>query len=132
MESTTGYGDIEGMVAKAQKGVCCLAGCAKKAEFESGGGFLDFPPVLCEEHLADPTPTHLGEWCLLEPRHRFEQWSCCQQGYKLTICSKYNINHMTPYTNTYIPCNHTIQTIPITTMHAHALPNAYYMLHTFM
>eukprot|EP01031_Cornospumella_fuschlensis_P025725 gene25725-31064_t len=87
------------MVAKAQRGVCCLAGCEKKSECETGGGFLDAPPVLCEEHLADPTRTHLGEWCLLEAHHRFEQWSCCRQGYKLTICGKFR-DAISPYAHT--------------------------------
>lgn len=92
------YRHFSEMLTKAQLGMCCLLNCNEPSALGRSTPFSPNPPILCQKHLRSPEDTHTGKWVPTANPY-YENWTCCKQIYKLTVCTKLS-DAFSPYAST--------------------------------
>ncbi len=77
-------GSFEAMLVKVVNGQCCVPGCDDQSQlvFHS----RHFKPYICDYHQSNGEDTHTGEYKPKNPNSTYDQWTCCENGWKCTSC----------------------------------------------
>lgn len=69
------------LLEKVRSGRCCITGCEEPTviiRYDRSS-----KPFVCKTHNDNGELTHYGDW---RYENRAEQWSCCNNNWKLTVC----------------------------------------------